>query len=135
MSDTKPLIKELSSVNRLIKTAKDATRGGISAVLNEISSRAGLGMLLNEEKIPAKREVGTLCNMLGIDMYTLASEGVFVCVCSKKNAGEVETRLRNYNKDAIVIGEMTDGDKAAIQTKFGTRILPMPTGRIVPRIC
>jgi len=135
VSDTKPLIKELLDVGNLIKTAKDATRGGISSVLNEISSRAGLGMLLIEERITAKREVGTLCNMLGIDIYTLASEGVFVCVCSKKNAGEVETRLRKYNKDAIVIGEMTDGDKVAVQTRFGKRIVPKPTGRVVPRIC
>jgi len=135
VSDSKPLIGELMSVRDRLKVAKDATRGGIAAVLNEIAGRNGMGMLLIEEKVPVRKEVRNLAEMLGIEAYELASEGRFVCIASAKDAPKVEKELKRFNKDAAIIGVIVKGDRVAIQTMLGRRILTKPRGRIVPRIC
>ena len=88
-----------------------------------------------EESIPVKKGVRTLTEMLGVDLYTLACEGRFVCIASPENASLVAEKLQKYNKNAGIIGEVTSGNLVVIQTMIGKRILPMPTGRIVPRIC
>ena len=96
-------------------------------------------MVLDEEKIPVKKEVRKVTEMLGINLYELACEGRFVCVASKENTSKVEKTLQKFNNDASIIGEVintTESDNiVVIQTMLGKRILPIPTGRIVPRIC
>lgn len=135
VTDSKPLLCEISSVRRLIKTAKDPTRGGISAVLNDMSKKHKVSMLIDEESIPAKIEVRVVSDMLGINLYDLACEGRFICISSKGNSGLVEKNLKQFNSDAKIIGEITGGDKVVIETELGRRILPEPRGLIVPRIC
>ncbi len=134
-TDSKPLVDEIESVKILIKIAKDPTRGGIASALNDISEKNSVGILINEESIPMKEEVRNVSEMLGISPYDLACEGRFICVVDKENAIAVEKKLKQFNKDARTIGEITDGDKVILQTILGKRILPMPSGRIVPRIC
>jgi len=131
ISDTKPIVDEIDSIRDLIKIAKDPTRGGIASALNEICSKNSIGMRLDENSIPAKEEVRSVCEMLGINLYELACEGRFVCVCDTRHSKEILNKL----KEASVIGEITEGDKVIIKTELGERILPTPTGRIVPRIC
>ncbi len=135
VSDSKPLVEEMGAVKGLIKSAKDATRGGIAAVLNEICEKNNIGMLLDEESIPAKPEVKHVTEMLGINLYELACEGRFVCIASEKNSRLVEKRLKRFNPDAAIIGEITKKKGVIIQTILGKMILAQPTGRIVPRIC
>jgi len=131
VSDSKPLFEDIDSIRDLIKQAKDPTRGGLASALNEICQRNGVGMRLDESSILVKDEVCSVCEMLGLDMYELACEGRFVCVCDKKHASAIIKGLPS----AAVIGEITDGDKVIIKTELGERVLPMPSGRIVPRIC
>jgi len=135
VTDSKPILEEIQSVKHLIKIAKDPTRGGIAASLNEICERHRVGMLLQEELIPAKPEVRKVTEMLGINPYELACEGRCICIASKKNAVSVENKLKEFNKDASIIGEITNDNKVILQTFLGKRILPMPSGNIVPRIC
>jgi hydrogenase expression/formation protein HypE len=135
VTDSKPLVEEINSVKHLLKMAKDPTRGGIAAVLNELAMKHKFGILLNEESIPAKKEVRKVAEMLGINLYELASEGRFICISAKENAREVEKKLKKFNEDAKIIGEITEGNKVIMQTILGKRILPQPVGRIVPRIC
>lgn len=135
VTDSKPIIKEIRKVRDLIKIAKDPTRGGIAASLNEICERYNVGMLLDDEAIPVKKEVKKVTEMLGINLFELACEGRFICIASKKNAKLVESDLKKFNKDASIIGEITDNNKVIIQTFLGSRILPSPSGMIVPRIC
>ncbi|MBN1157101.1 hydrogenase expression/formation protein HypE [Candidatus Woesearchaeota archaeon] len=135
ITDSKPLVEEINSVKCMIKVAKDPTRGGIAAILNDISEKHNVGILIEEEKIPMKEEVKNVSEMLGIDPYELACEGRFVCIASKENAGIVEKKLKQFNKDAGIVGEITDDNKVILQTILGKRILSMPSGRIVPRIC
>jgi hydrogenase expression/formation protein HypE len=135
LSDGKPLLGELRAVRSRLKVAKDVTRGGLAAVANELSQRCGAGMLLYEESIPVKREVRTAAEMLGLDALELACEGRFVCVAGEDKAKAVVKRLRTFNRQAAIIGEITDGRGVVMQTILGRRLLPSPRGRIVPRIC
>ncbi|MFH1433037.1 MAG: hydrogenase expression/formation protein HypE [archaeon] len=135
VSDSKPLVDEMDAVKGLLKIAKDPTRGGIAAALNEISRKNGVGILVYEDDVPVRGEVRKVVEMLGINLYELASEGRFVCVAASDDADLVVRRLKKFNKSACVIGEVTNGDKVAVQTCLGKRVMPCPTGRIVPRIC
>jgi hydrogenase expression/formation protein HypE len=135
LSDSKAVLEEIKAVKGLIKQAKDPTRGGIAATLNELCERNGVGMAISGRDIPVKKEVVALCDLLGIDVYTLACEGRFVCVCSAENAEPVVSLLRKFDLGAAVIGEIVEGKEVVLDTGFGKRILPMPTGNLVPRIC
>jgi len=134
-SDSKPLIDELNAVKGMIKVAKDITRGGLAAVLSEIIERDKMGMLLNEEYIEVKDEVNQVCEMLGLNVFDLACEGKFVCVTAPSLASSVQNALLKFDKDAVIIGEVTNAGRIVMQTVLGRRILPKPQGRIVPRIC
>jgi len=135
ITDSKPVIDEINAVKKYIKIAKDPTRGGIAATLNEICMRNKKGILLYDKDIPAKQEVRTVVEMLGINLYELACEGRFICFTEKKHAKKVESILKTFNNDAAIIGEVTQGNSVIIQSILGKRMLPNPTGRIVPRIC
>ena len=135
ITDSKPLLKEMREIRKHIKFAKDPTRGGLAAVLNEISGKYNIGFNLVEEDIPAKKEVRKVTEMLGINMYELACEGRIICICSSENADIVVSKLKQYNPDAAIIGEVTLDKKVVLKTFLGSRILPHPSGRIVPRIC
>ncbi|MFH1470806.1 MAG: hydrogenase expression/formation protein HypE [Candidatus Micrarchaeota archaeon] len=134
-TDSKPLIEEMKAIRSLIKVAKDPTRGGLASILNEMCERGKVGMVLDEDSIPAKPEVVKVAEMLGLNLYELACEGRLACVCSPENSNEVEKKLKRFNKDASIIGGVVKGKGVIIQTILGKRVLPVPTGRIVPRIC
>lgn len=135
VSDSKPIVKEIQRIKNLIKIAKDPTRGGIAATLNEMCQRHKIGMMLDEESIPAKPGVRKVTELLGINLYELACEGRFICIAPDTKANHVVNILKTYNRDASIIGEVITGDTVIIQSMLGKRILPVPTGRIVPRIC
>ncbi|MFW6450390.1 MAG: hydrogenase expression/formation protein HypE [Nanoarchaeota archaeon] len=134
-TDSKPLVKEISCVKSNIKQAKDPTRGGMAAVLNELSEYNNVGMLIHEKDLPIKKEVKAVTEMLGLDVYQLASEGIFVCVCSQENASTVLKELKKFNNEAAIIGDITKSKKVVLQTELGQRILHTPQGRLIPRIC
>ena len=134
-SDAKPILKEITSIKEFIKQARDPTRGGIAATLNELAKKNNCGFVIDEEKIPIKKESKKICEILGLSPYDIASEGRFVCIVSEKDAINAEKTLQKFNPDAKIIGEVTDSKTVMIKTKFGERILPMPSGNLVPRIC
>ena len=134
-SDAKPILKEITSIKEFVKQARDPTRGGISATLNELAKKNNCGFIIDEEKIPVKKESKKICEILGLSPYDIASEGRFVCIVSKKDAIDAEKTLQKFNPDAKIIGEVTNNKTVTVKTKFGERILPMPSGNLVPRIC
>ncbi|PIN91548.1 hydrogenase expression/formation protein HypE [Candidatus Pacearchaeota archaeon CG10_big_fil_rev_8_21_14_0_10_32_14] len=139
ISDSKPLIDELKSIRHLIKKAKDITRGGLASVINEIAQNSKKDFLIEEKLIPVKKEVQALTDILGIEVYNLACEGRFICIASKENSTQVISILKKYNETASIIGEIISESEGnpyvTIQTRFGKKILSMPSGNIVPRIC
>ncbi len=138
ISDSKPLILEMNEVKKFIKFAKDPTRGGISATLNEIALKYKYDLTIYDKDLPIKKAVKSAGELLGIDILSLANEGKFICIVSDKYAEKVLKKLKKFNSMAEVIGEVTKKTKkgsVVLKTNLGSRLLLMPSGKIVPRIC
>jgi hydrogenase expression/formation protein HypE len=135
VSDCKPLVKEVQEIKNMITSCKDITRGGVGAIFNEMSKKAGVGFVVYESKLPFKKEVISICKILGISQYALACEGRFVCTACADKAGEVLSILKKFNSDAEIVGEVVDGDSVVLKTEIGERVLEPPRGKLVPRIC
>lgn len=141
-SDCAPLNKmifEMISAEKNIAMLRDATRGGIAAILNEIVSE-NYGILLEEEKIPVREEVLGVCDILGFDYLELANEGKIIAIVPEKSAEKILQIMKKnkYGQNAAIIGEITEKfvGKVGIKTKIGgIRIVDMPVGNLVPRIC
>lgn len=155
------MLESLLQSNIPIHAMRDATRGGLSSVLNEwaISSHACIDIY--EEKIQIDSEVHGVCEMLGLEPYDLANEGVCVIAMPKQYAEEVLSLLRGHTLgvNATIIGEVskvfnpifnlqdskdnktqisktTYHQKVVLHTKYGSkRFLEYPQGELLPRIC
>ncbi|MEN6574267.1 hydrogenase expression/formation protein HypE [Methanobacterium aggregans] len=121
-----------------VKAMKDPTRGGIANALNELAEKSGVGMLLDEEKIPIKKEVHAASEMLGIDPYEVANEGKVIMGVEADKADEILQAVRKtkYGVDAQIIGEVTNDKHVILETALGgKRILEAPIADPVPRVC
>ncbi len=123
-----------------ITAMKDPTRGGLAAALNEMAQKSGVGMEVEEERIPVRPEVRGLCELLGISPYELACEGRAVLAVAPEKLEAVLSALRKHplTQGAQVVGRATDrypGKVILRTTVGGKRFLEMPLGDPVPRIC
>ncbi len=142
-SDCAPLnglIHDMLAVEPRIAMLRDATRGGLAAVLNEIAQAANVGILIDEAKIPVREEVRGVCDILGFDVLELANEGKIVAVVPAESADKILSVMRGnvYGVDAAEIGEVVTNSagKVGLRTPLGSvRIVDMPAGELVPRIC
>jgi hydrogenase expression/formation protein HypE len=149
-SDTAPLYglveamlqtsKETSEVYSPIHCLRDATRGGLSAVLNELAASSKVGIEFDERKVPLRPEVNAACEMLGLDPFYVANEGKLVAIVSAEAAGPVlaAMRLHEYGKDAAIIGKVVDEHPGLVTAKTsigGMRVVDVPAGELLPRIC
>ncbi len=142
-SDCAPLNELIASVLPFageIRLMRDPTRGGVATTLNEFVEDADVGIDVYEDKLPFRREVKALCEILGIDPLFLANEGKVILVVSPGVSQQVLARLREHplGRQAAVIGEVTEAHpgRVVLETSLGTRrILDMLTGEQLPRIC
>jgi len=119
-----------------IKALRDATRGGISAVLNEWVKASGVGIDVNEENLPISDEVVGLCEIFGFEPMDLANEGTFIVAVDKKDSEKALEVLKKFNQNANIIGEVTDTKKVVLSSSYGTkRYIELPKGELLPRIC
>ncbi len=135
------LICELLEKTSGIKFMRDPTRGGLAATLNEIARSTALSVEIREIDIPVRPAVQAAADMLGFDVLTIANEGKFVAVVSPESADDCLSVCRNHplGKEAKIIGEVIetrDVPLVEIETRIGgKRIVQMPYGRELPRIC
>ncbi|WP_291951048.1 hydrogenase expression/formation protein HypE [Campylobacter sp.] len=140
-SDCKNLkaeVEALLKANIKVKAMRDATRGGLSAVLNEWSLLSGFELLVYEEKIPVCDEVLGVCELFGYEPYELANEGTFVLCVEKEDEYRALEILKKFNHNASIIGEVTTIKKSRVilENSYGARrILEAPKGELLPRIC
>jgi hydrogenase expression/formation protein HypE len=142
-SDTAPLnglVAALLGAVPGVRAMRDATRGGVATILNEIARAAQVGVLVSEEDIPVGDEVRGACELLGIDPMYVACEGRLVAVVPGASAsGAVEAlRAHPFGAGAAVIGRVTDEQPGIVQLKTafgGTRIVDLLVGDPLPRIC
>jgi hydrogenase expression/formation protein HypE len=122
------------------RAARDATRGGVASVLNEVAEAAGLGIEIEETALPLRAEVKGMCEILGLDPLYLANEGTLVLFVPEAQAAAAlaAMRARPEGRNATVIGKVTDGPagRVTMRTLFGgARIVDMLVGEQLPRIC
>ncbi len=121
-----------------IVAAKDATRGGIANALNEMAEKSKVGIIIYEDNIPINEATLAACEMLGLDPYSIGNEGKILFGVTKEKAEDVLKAIRKhkYGKKAAIIGEVVEGNSVILETSVGgKRILDMPIGDPIPRIC
>jgi len=142
-SDCAPLhrlVAAMISAAPSIRVMRDPTRGGVGAVLNELIERTACSINIEEDAVPIRREVAGICELVGFEPLYLASEGRLVCIVA---AGEAEAllaamRAHPQGADAAVIGEVASDphERVYLRTPFGgSRIVALPAGVQLPRIC
>ncbi|HTZ92116.1 MAG TPA: hydrogenase expression/formation protein HypE [Streptosporangiaceae bacterium] len=142
-SDTAPLnglVASLLAAAPGVRALRDATRGGVATILNEIAAAASVGVVVTEDDIPVRAQVRGASELLGIDPMYVACEGRLVAVVSPEDAGQALTALRAHplGADAAAIGVVTAGPAGIVQLKTafgGTRIVDLLVGDPLPRIC
>jgi hydrogenase expression/formation protein HypE len=135
-----PVISTVTAQSKRIRMMRDVTRGGLSSVLNEIAGGHHVGIEINEKKIPVKKEVKAVCELLGFDPLNLANEGKFVVVAGKEDAERLTEVIRTFpgGRSAAVIGTVIAGHpgKVVMSTvSGGQRVVEMVSGEQFPRIC
>jgi hydrogenase expression/formation protein HypE len=124
-----------------VKFMRDPTRGGLAATLNEISTATTLSIEIREADIPVNPTVQAAADMLGFDVVTIANEGKFVAIVSPESADDCLNICKNHplGKESGIIGEIVqtrDVPMVEMITRIGgRRIVQMPYGRQLPRIC
>ncbi len=135
-----PQVKALIDSGVKITALRDATRGGVSAVLNEWAKQSNVCIEVDEEKIPVCDEVKGICEMLGFEATNLANEGTFVLAIPKEDTAKAIEVLHRFSQasNACIIGIVTQqySQKVVLNSSWGTkRFLDTPTGELLPRIC
>ncbi len=121
-----------------IHVMRDPTRGGLGTTLNEIASRAGVGITIEEEAIPIERKVRAVCEILGFDPIYMANEGKVIVVASSDSADAIVRAMRGHplGRNAVRIGSAGGRPGVYLRTTVGgLRPVLMLEGVQVPRIC
>ncbi|MGD0610712.1 MAG: hydrogenase expression/formation protein HypE [Anaerolineales bacterium] len=142
-SDTAPLnglVDAMLVVTKDIHCMRDATRGGLAAVLNELASASRVGIEFDEKKVPIRVEVNAACEMLGLDPFYVANEGKLVAVVPAEHAEAMVAAMRAHplGQDAAIIGQVVAEHPGLVTSRTsigGKRVVDLPTGELLPRIC
>jgi hydrogenase expression/formation protein HypE len=142
-SDTAPLnglVERLLDACPGVRGLRDATRGGVATICNEVARAAGVAVVVEEEAVPVSRDVRGACELLGIDPLYVACEGRLVAVVDGDQVDAAMAALRSHplGEGAAVIGRVKDDPPGLVllKTSFGgTRIVDLLVGDPLPRIC
>jgi hydrogenase expression/formation protein HypE len=123
-----------------VHVLRDPTRGGVASALNEIAAQAGVGVQLEEARIPVWEEVRGACEILGLDPLYVANEGKCLVIVAREAADAVLTAMQNHplGREAAVIGEVVEDHpgKVFMRSRIGgRRVVDMLSGEQLPRIC
>jgi hydrogenase expression/formation protein HypE len=135
-----PLVETLLAAAPGTRVLRDATRGGCSAVLNEMALASGVTIALRQKDIPAAPEVASACEFLGFDPLHVANEGTFVAAVPKEQAAAALAALRNHplGRTAAIVGTVREKGRFPVIMETvigGTRMVDVPPGELLPRIC
>ncbi len=142
-SDCAPLngmVAALRAVVPDVHVLRDPTRGGLAAVLNELAAQSGVCIEVEETAIPVRGDVRVACELLGLDPLHVANEGKMVIILPAVDADAALATLRAHPRgaEAAIIGRVTaaPAGRVHLRTALGAvRILDVPAGDLLPRIC
>ena len=143
VSDSAPLnslVESILCASPNIHCMRDATRGGLGAIMCEIATQSDCQITLEERYIPVKDDVRGVCEILGVDPLFLANEGKMVVICPPEDAAKVMKVMaeHRHGKAAAIIGEVGKKGRGRLLLNTvigGAREIDLPTGELVPRIC
>ncbi|WP_394813591.1 hydrogenase expression/formation protein HypE [Streptomyces hazeniae] len=142
-SDCAPLgglVEAMLAVTPDLHVLRDPTRGGVAAALGEIAAAAGVGVAVDERHLPVPEPVAGACAMLGLDPLYVANEGKLVAFVPRDHADAVLEAMRAHplGADAAVIGACVADHPGMVVARTGlggTRVVDLPLGEQLPRIC
>jgi hydrogenase expression/formation protein HypE len=142
-SDSAPLhglVADMIATGADIHVLRDPTRGGVAASLNEIAKAAKVGVTVVERDLPIPQTVRDACGLLGLDPLYVANEGKLLAFVSSDDADRVLAAMHahEYGRDARVIGRCIDEHPGMVVARTGlggTRVVDLPLGEQLPRIC
>jgi hydrogenase expression/formation protein HypE len=144
------LNSDCASLNHLIQKVlkacpevgfiRDITRGGLATIANELADKVSLGINLEEDKIPVSESTMGICEIFGFDPLFLANEGKILLVVPSDKAETVINLMKELpeSTNASIIGEITENNKGKVILNTltgGKRLIEMPAGVQLPRIC
>jgi hydrogenase expression/formation protein HypE len=134
------LVETMLAVTPDLHVLRDPTRGGVAAALGEIAAAAGVGVAVQERALPVPEPVAGACAMLGLDPMYVANEGKLVAFVPRDRADAVLEAMRAHplGADAAVIGECVAEHPGMVVARTGlggTRVVDLPLGEQLPRIC
>lgn len=142
-SDSAPVHEPVLALLRAeieIHCLRDLTRGGLASALNEIAEAASVKIAVEEKSIPVREDVHAACEMLGLDPLHVANEGRLVAFVAAKDSERALKVLRGHevSAGAAIIGQVVEKSAPLVTLKSAigaSRILDMPSGEQLPRIC
>lgn len=134
------LVADMLASGADVKVMRDPTRGGVSATLNELATAAGVGIEVDERSLPVPDAVRDACGFLGLDPMQVANEGKLVAVVAAADAERLLDVMRAHplGTGATRIGEVVDAHPTMVVARTGlggTRVVDLPVGEQLPRIC
>jgi len=134
------LVQAMIASGADIHVLRDPTRGGVAASLNEIAKAAGVGVELVEKLLPIPEVVGNACSLLGLDPLQVANEGKLIAIVAEPEAEQVLRAMQahEFGKEAAVIGRCVADHPGMVVAKTalgGNRVVQLPIGEQLPRIC
>jgi hydrogenase expression/formation protein HypE len=143
VSDTAPLnvlVEVMLAASNEIHCLRDATRGGLAAALNELAKSSQVGISFDEGKVPVRPAVKAACEMLGMDPFYVANEGKLVAIVNGELAEEILAAMHTHplGQDAALIGQVVPDHPGMVLAKTsigGSRVVDLPAGELLPRIC
>jgi len=135
-----PAVQALIDANITISAMRDATRGGLSAVLNEWAEQSAVCLEIEEASVPVDEAVQGICELFGFEAFDFANEGTFILAVSPGDAHLAIAALQKIDvtSKATVIGQvsMRKPGKVILHSAYGSsRYLDLPKGELLPRIC
>jgi len=123
-----------------VHSLRDPTRGGLAAALKEMAAASGLAFEVDEEAVPVREQVRAVCEVLGLDPMYVANEGKLLAAVPAGGADDVLEAMRSHplGRDSKVIGRAMSGrgGRVSLTGQLGSsRLLRMPSGEQLPRIC
>jgi hydrogenase expression/formation protein HypE len=142
-SDVAPInglvARALEAVPGAVTAMKDPTRGGLASALHEMAEKSGVGIEIEERRVPVATAVRSAAEVLGLDPFHIANEGKAVLGVRSEAADALVSALRTHplGRDAAVVGVCLAGNsgRVILDTGLGRRLVSEPEGEPLPRIC
>lgn len=134
------LVAEMLAACPDLRAMRDPTRGGVAATLNEFAARSNVGILIDESRVPIDNQVRAACDLLGLDPLLVANEGNLIAVVPAPSAEKLVNAMRRHplGTRAAVIGHVTGQHSRIVVARTaigGRRVVTLPVGEQLPRIC